>query len=636
MHRLRDYVAQTYFSFDVRSLALFRVVFAAVLLVDLYLRSRVLDAFYTNEGLVPNHTLLWAPLGPHVFSLFFTASHHGEALALMLLCAASFLCLLIGYATRIAQVASLIALISLNGRLSLLENGGDVVMNLLAIWTLFLPLGERFSVDALLRSLRARPEQTPAQLNDRASLPPARVYSLACFALLLQFTVIYYFNVVHKTGVGWLDGSAVHYVLHQDRLVKPFGIWLREHAPAEALAFLTRATIVTETVGFLAIASPFFVRYTRTLAIILMPLMHIGFELCLDLGVFSLVMTAFFALLITPEHWRFGYRLLARSHARRRVLVDEDCGFCMQCARILARLDLFGRLEFASNADPASLPPSATIELADTTILVMDVPSGRVHQRSAAFAAILRSLPGGALIAWPLRVPGFSALADVAYDLVASNRRELSLWLGYNACGIPLPPSAAAHAAAEPAPARVLLRRGAKLLGELWVALMLIASAGEALNGNAAVPVRLHFSRPDWLEAIVQYPRAFQGWRMFAPDAPLEDIMIEVDAETEAGRHVDPYNEIASRVHGPGLDSIPPHLHQNQFFTAYSLFIWMPQYRPYLTAFREWILRYPARTGQPRDRIVRFTAYTLTDSSPPPGQTQPNRFKREVFMQYPP
>jgi predicted DCC family thiol-disulfide oxidoreductase YuxK len=634
MHRLRDYVAQTYFSFDVRSVALFRVVFAAVLLVDLYLRSRVLDEFYTNEGLVPNHTLLWAPLGRHVFSLFFTVSHHGEAVALMLLCAACFVCLLIGLATKLAQVASLIALISLNGRVALLENGGDVVMNLLAIWTLFLPLGERFSVDALLRSLRARPEHSPAQLNERARLQPTRVYSLACFALLLQFTAIYYFNVVHKSGVGWLDGSAVHYVLHQDRLVKPFGIWLREHASPGALAFLTRATIVTESVGVLAIASPFFVRYTRTLAVILMPLMHLGFELCLDLGVFSLVMASFFALLLTPEHWRFLYRLLARSHARRRVLVDEDCGFCMQCGRILARLDLLGRLEFASNADPASLPPGASLELADTTILVMDLPSGRVYQRAAAFAAIMRSLPGGALIAWPLRVPGLSALADVAYDLVARNRRELSIWLGYNACGIPLPPSAATDQ--EPAPARLLLRRAGKLLGELCVGLMLIASAGEALNANAAVPARLHFSRPDWLEAIVQYPRAFQGWRMFAPDAPLQDIMIEVDAETETGRHVDPYNQVASRVHGPDFKSIPPYLHQNQFFTAYSLFIWMPQYRPYLTAFREWILRYPERTGQARDRILRFSAYTLTDSSPPPGQTQPSHFKRDLFMQYPP
>jgi hypothetical protein len=66
------------------------------------------------------------------------------------------------------------------------------------------------------------------------------------------------------------------------------------------------------------------------------------------------------------------------------------------------------------------------------------------------------------------------------------------------------------------------------------------------------------------------------------------------------------------------------------------LFIWLPQYRPYTTAFRDWILRYPERTGRPHDRIVRFTAYALTDSSPAPGQTKPTNFKRTPFMTYPP
>ena len=48
-------------------------------------------------------------------------------------------------------------------------------------------------------------------------------------ALLLQITVIYYFNVVHKGGPTWRDGSAVHYALHQDRLVTWLGWKLRPH-----------------------------------------------------------------------------------------------------------------------------------------------------------------------------------------------------------------------------------------------------------------------------------------------------------------------------------------------------------------------------------------------------------------------
>jgi hypothetical protein len=64
MESLRNKLIATYFSFDTRSLALFRIALAVTLWVDLSLRCRVLDAFYTNEGILPNHTLLWSPTQP--------------------------------------------------------------------------------------------------------------------------------------------------------------------------------------------------------------------------------------------------------------------------------------------------------------------------------------------------------------------------------------------------------------------------------------------------------------------------------------------------------------------------------------------------------------------------------------------
>jgi hypothetical protein len=98
---------------------------------------------------------------------------------------------------------------------------------------------------------------------------------------------------------------------------------------------------------------------------------------------------------------------------------------------------------------------------------------------------------------------------------------------------------------------------------------------------------------------------------------------------------VDPYNEIASRVNGPGYTEIPANLHQDQYFTAYSLFVWRPHFRPYHTALQEWILHYPDRTHRPSDRIRRFRVFKLSDKSPPPGKTQPTDFKREEFLRYP-
>ena len=100
------------------------------------------------------------------------------------------------------------------------------------IWTLFLPLGARFSVDAVRESLRAGADETPPELA--AGVPRADntpVASLAVLCLLLQLAAIYWFNALHKTGPTWRDGTAVHYVLHQERIVTGLGLWAREHLP---------------------------------------------------------------------------------------------------------------------------------------------------------------------------------------------------------------------------------------------------------------------------------------------------------------------------------------------------------------------------------------------------------------------
>ena len=66
---------------------------------------------------------------------------------------------------------------------------------------------------------------------------------------------------------------------------------------------------------------------------------------------------------------------------------------------------------------------------------------------------------------------------------------------------------------------------------------------------NPSVPRALRFEhRPEWMVAAVMYPHIFEGWSLFSPEAPLSDETVVVDAVTRDGRHVDPYNEVGSRV----------------------------------------------------------------------------------------
>jgi hypothetical protein len=127
----------------------------------------VLRLFYSNDGLIPNHMMLWRPPTQWMFSFFFILSHPDEVAVGFAVCGLVYLALLVGWRTRLMQFLALVCVLSLHGRVTLLENGGDWMLGELALWTAFLPLGRRFSIDALRASLRARRETTAAELGDR-------------------------------------------------------------------------------------------------------------------------------------------------------------------------------------------------------------------------------------------------------------------------------------------------------------------------------------------------------------------------------------------------------------------------------------------------------------------------------------
>jgi hypothetical protein len=299
---VRRFVA-VYLTADARSLAAGRIVLALVLLLDLAKRWGQLGDWYTNDGLVPNHTLLWRPSFAHVFSFFYMASYTYEAVVGFVVCALAYTALLLGVYTRVAQVASMICVMSLHGRLLLFDNGGDVVLGLLAIWTAFLPTGRRFSVDAVLGRGAGAP----------------RVVSLGVLALTCQLAFIYFFNAVHKNGETWREGSAVHYVLHMDRLVTPLGVWMRGHmTPGLSRAMSWTALGIEWTLPWLLLA-PVGTAACRRLAIAFVIMLHSGFGLFMNLGVFVPAMIAYTPNFIAGGDWDAFARWWRRSRRRARV-----------------------------------------------------------------------------------------------------------------------------------------------------------------------------------------------------------------------------------------------------------------------------------------------------------------------------
>ncbi|HVV51318.1 MAG TPA: DCC1-like thiol-disulfide oxidoreductase family protein [Polyangia bacterium] len=643
--RATRFFVDRYMTIDARSVGLGRIVVAIVLLADLVRRIPVLDLFYTNDGLLPNHTLLWRPPTQWMFSFFFMASLRDEAILCFALCGFVYLALLVGWRTTLMRFLAPVCLIGLHARVTLVENGGDWTLCELIVWASLLPLGRRFSVDAVRASLRRRRETTAAELGDRAAMRPwptdpletgegpNRVVSLAAFTILLQLAISYFFNAVQKGGPTWREGTAVHYVLYQNRMITWFGVWMRGHMTLGLSRVLSYAALATESTLPILILSPIFRTWTRRAAVLAVIGLHLGFQCFINLGIFSWAMVGYTPFLLTAAEWALFVRLAARSRRRVTVYFDAGCGVCFQLARVCARLDVFERLRLLSSADVPADAEGLEPELLSRTIVAVD-ERGRRTTRADAVAAVLRALPLGLLWSLPLRIPGLRALAGWGYDRFARRRQTISIWLGLAACGVPgaAPPP---RAALPPPRAPVVdwLARGAAILREGVTLAMLITLVNEALVINQVVPKVLKFDEPGWVKRLVAYPRFIQAWSMFASDAPTTDESMVVDAVTADGRHVDPYSEVAGRYPNPGTEEIPSRLDNDSFFFNYSMRL--PDQGVYHGAFIEWILRYPERTGRPEDRIVRFDAYRIENDSPPPGETVPRNSRKHLFLSWP-
>ncbi|HMJ11878.1 MAG TPA: HTTM domain-containing protein, partial [Polyangiaceae bacterium] len=382
-----------YLTVDLRWLGIFRVLLGSLLCVEVLRRWYYARAFYTNDGILPNHFSLFRPMGRNVFSIYHAASTLGEVSVAFALTLLVFVCFTLGFKTKLMHVLSAVCITSLNARNLFVENGGTVVVNVLTVWALFLPLGRRFSIDALFASLRTRREETPDDLNARpAALPEAnRFVSIVVLALILQWSVIYFFNAVHKSGVGWKNGTALHWFWHQDRIVTALGIYAREHAPLWLIRGGTYATLVVEHVLAFILLIPFWQTWTRRIALLFALGLHGGIALSSRLGPFSYIMTMFFVLLLGERDWQLLERWFGRESRKKTVIYDADCGICLLTSRVLKRLDPFGRLTFVGNFERDKIPAALDDETLNNTFAVID-NRGRIFTRARGVYELSRAL----------------------------------------------------------------------------------------------------------------------------------------------------------------------------------------------------------------------------------------------------
>jgi hypothetical protein len=123
-----------------------RIAVGLVLLTDLIIRSLSIKAFFTDEGVLPIEILKQYNWSPNYFSLHALSGDLWWQIVVFII---NFLCivlLIVGFRARLFTFICWVFLTSLQNRNPFILQGGDDMLRLLLFWAIFLPWGERYSI----------------------------------------------------------------------------------------------------------------------------------------------------------------------------------------------------------------------------------------------------------------------------------------------------------------------------------------------------------------------------------------------------------------------------------------------------------------------------------------------------------
>jgi hypothetical protein len=168
-----------------------------------------------------------------------------------------------------------------------------------------------------------------------------------------------------------------------------------------------------------------------------------------------------------------------------------------------------------------------------------------------------------------------------------------------------------------------LWQRRGQVLREVALGYMLVVETGSVLCSNPGVPRALKIRSGPIIDGYKPYVRGFQGWSMFAPDAPTEDGTLVVDAITRSGRHLDPFNGQATDFEHIRLGLETHSIALCDYFLAMR--------NPRSARYRLDLARYvrASRYSPADDPFVTVEAWWVSYVPPPRGRYEPGPLQKE-------
>ncbi|MEC9308195.1 MAG: DCC1-like thiol-disulfide oxidoreductase family protein [Chloroflexota bacterium] len=571
-------VVKEIFNLDLRSLALFRVALSSLIIIDLIQRCFDLKAHYTDLGVLPRWALTQGVGNRWHLSLHnITGMFEIEAIIFLIHGLVAFM-LLLGFKTRWATIICWILIVSLHSRNPIILSGGDILLCVMLFWSIFLPLGSRFSIDHALDSGNGIYKKVNAY------------FSVATMAVLIQIAVVYWFNWLAKLHPTWIeDYTAVYYAMSLDMYATKLGTALLGFPLLMQAA--TWSTLWLELLGPLLLFSPIKNGTFRIAVLIGFILLHLGIALTLNIGYFPAVSIIVWMLVIPGLFWdRIANLCFRGSSTYFSIYYDNDCDFCKKTVDILR---VFLILKNAS-ISPAQGNPTIEPIFRKNNSWVIVTSDGSTLIRFNAFVYALKQVPVIGYVGFLLEPVPLLRLGNIMYTFVANNRRFLSrvtVHLKYKDNSFNLP---------------------------IWAQVLAVISILYVVMWNIAVTEQLDFKIPRALYWAGPMLRIYQEWHMFAPYPALGDGWYVIPGELRNGSTVDVYTRKPITWEKPKDVS---ETYENNRWRKYLLTLYKAKYKDERLYYGKYICRsWNAPDVETEHDLTTFEIYFVEERTHPPGE----------------
>ena len=316
--RLRNptHIGREAIGIDTRALAAFRVLMGLLIVGDVISRSRNFSFYYTDDGVL-SASLTQRLTSDGAFSVFYYTSDPIVMAGIFVVTALVGVVLALGYQTRVMTLIAFLLVISFDHQNPLVTSYADLLFRLLLFWAIFLPLGERWSIDAAHAASDSGEESAD-------SGPRKMVVGLASAAILAQMITMYVVNGVYKAQSDmWGTMEVAPLVLGIDEMTFLLGDFMRQFP-----TLLGYGGVLWFYMMLTAWALVLLRGKARTAFVGLFVGGHLSFAITVRIGAFAYVALAGLLLFLPPSFWNAieirGQRIWRSLVAQTSVSVSRE------------------------------------------------------------------------------------------------------------------------------------------------------------------------------------------------------------------------------------------------------------------------------------------------------------------------